>query len=274
MAAIEENAAEVAAAEEAERAANQKKADELSEQARQEMIAESEKGAAASSTGKPARRASALAGIGIFDDLKAGPTQGGAEEEASKESDGYQVSNKASNNVADILAADAEDESLAKYKASLLGAAATGDLGDANDKRKLVVTEFRVIFEEENVPDAVFDLSSDAGQARLQSEGLKMKEGCKFKFQLSFRVNHELLEGLKFVNKTKRAVIGTSDELMIGSYAPASAAHVFTFPRYGWNDCPKGMMYRGKYVSTDTFIDAADVQHAEYSYNLTIGKTW
>lgn len=32
--------------------------------------------------------------------------------------------------VADIVAADAEDESLRKYKESLLGAAAKGDLGD------------------------------------------------------------------------------------------------------------------------------------------------
>jgi hypothetical protein len=72
-----------------------------------------------------------------------------------------QVSSKASNNVADILAADSGDESLAKYKASLLGAAATGDLGDVNDKRKLVVTEFRVIFEDDKAPDAVFDLSTE-----------------------------------------------------------------------------------------------------------------
>jgi Rho GDP-dissociation inhibitor len=271
MAAIEENASDLAAAE-AERAANQQKADELSEQARKEMMAESGQ----SADGKPNRRKSALAGMGVFNDLKSAPTLGGAEEleAGDDETDGYQVSSKASNNVADILAADADDESLAKYKASLLGAAADGDLGDVNDKRKLVVTEFRVIFEDDKAPDAVFDLSTDAGLAELTTKGITMKEGCKFKFQLSFRVNHELLEGLKFVNKTKRAVIGTSDELMIGSYAPASQPHVFTFPRYDWNECPKGMMYRGKYTSTDTFIDAAGVQHCEYSYGLTIGKSW
>lgn len=80
--------------------------------------------------------------------------------------------------------------------------------------------------------------------------------------------------GLKFVNKTKRAMVGQSEELMIGSYAPATAAHVFVFPRYGWNECPKGMMYRGKYTSSDSFMDSAGVKHAEYSYPLVIGKTW
>jgi len=172
------------------------------------------------------------------------------------------------------MSADSEDESLRKYKESLLGAAATGDLGDASDTRKLVVTEFRVLFEDAAAADAVFDLSTDAGVAELQSKGLSIKEGANFKFQLSFRVNHELLEGLKFVNKTKRAMIGQTEELMIGSYAPATAAHVFVFPRYGWNECPKGMMYRGKYTSSDSFVDTNGVSHAEYSYPLVIGKTW
>jgi hypothetical protein len=61
---------------------------------------------------------------------------------------------------------------------------------------------------------------------------------------------------------------------MIGSYAPASQAHVFAFPRYGWNECPKGMLYRGTYTSTDAFTDSNGVKHLEYSYPLVIGKTW
>jgi Rho GDP-dissociation inhibitor len=261
-----EMTAEDEARDAAERAANQEKANELAEQARTEQMS----GAA---DGKPARRASALAGIGIFENIQSGPSMGGAEEE-SADLEGYQASSKASNNVAEIMNQDSNDESLAKYKASLLGAAATGDLGDVSDPRKLVVSEFRVLFEEESVPDAVFDLSTPDGMSSLTKTGLKIKEGANFKFQLSFRVNHELLEGLKFVNKTKRAMLGTSDELMIGSYAPASTAHVFTFPRYGWNECPKGMMVRGKYTSTDSFVDSNGVKHTEYSYSLNISKNW
>ena len=58
--------------------------------------------------------------------------------------------------VAEILATDSEDESLRKYKASLLGAAVNGDLGDTSDPRRVVITEFRVMFEPgENHPDMV-----------------------------------------------------------------------------------------------------------------------
>ena len=45
-----------------------------------------------------------------------------------------------------------------------------------------------------------------------------MKEGSKFKFRISFRVQHEIIAGIKFVNKVK-TIIGTEkDELVIGRY--------------------------------------------------------
>ena len=34
------------------------------------------------------------------------------------------------------------------------------------------------------------------------------------------------------------------------------------------------MMYRGKYTSTDSFVDSNGTKHLEYTYPLVIGKTW
>jgi Rho GDP-dissociation inhibitor len=79
----------------------------------------------------------------------------------------HQASTKASNKVEDIMATDAGDESLQKYKAMLLGAAASGDLGDKSDPRKLVVTEFRVVFEEAGVPEVAYDISTPVSQPFL-----------------------------------------------------------------------------------------------------------
>jgi len=45
------------------------------------------------------------------------------------------ISEKASANVDDIMAADNDDESLRKYKAQLMGSAANGDRGDTRDPR-------------------------------------------------------------------------------------------------------------------------------------------
>lgn len=126
----------------------------------------------------------------------------------------------------------------------------------------------------ENQPDIIYNLDSPEGILALGSKGITMKEGCKYKFKLSFRVQHEIIAGIKFVNIVKKAVFSNTDELMIGSYPPASTPHVFEFPRYGYNEAPKGMLYRGKYKSKNQFIDSDGTKHLEFEYELEIKKSW
>lgn len=115
---------------------------------------------------------------------------------------------KGSKNVAELLAKDSEDESLRKYKESLLGSAAHGDLGNVSDPRRLIIEEFRIVFApEEGVPDVVHQLSTAEGLDALAKDGITMKEGCKFKFRISFRVQHEIVAGIRFVNKMTRMMI-------------------------------------------------------------------
>jgi len=151
-----------------------------------------------------------------------------------------------------------------RYKESLLGAAAHGDLGDTSDPRRLIVTEFRVIFDPSegrpgnascallshmcitlhdeifNFSDIVHCLDGPERIAALKKSGISMKEGCKYKFRISFRVQHDILPGIKFVNTVKKMVFSDKEEVVIGSYAPASVPHVFEFPRYDYNEAPKG----------------------------------
>ena len=96
-----------------------------------------------------------------------------------------------------------------------------------------------------------------------------MKEGCHFKFRLSFRVQHEIVAGIKFVNRVRKAVFSQSEELVIGSYPPASTPHVFEFPRSGFNEAPSGMMARGTYHARDQFVDSDGVCHLEYEYDFS-----
>lgn len=169
--------------------------------------------------------------------------------------------------------------------------------GDVSDPRRLVITEFRVVLEPEEKHDdlgayevcslyqryfhmfylyfcTVYDLSTEAGVAKLKNEGIALKEGCKYKFRISFRVQHEIVAGIKFVNKVRKTVFSDSDSLMIGSFPPASTAHVFEFPRYGYNEAPSGMLYRGKYSAKNSFIDSDGVKHLELEYPVDIRKSW
>ncbi len=181
--------------------------------------------------------------------------------------------NVATAKVADILALNPEDESLRKYKESLLGSAAHGDLGDTSDPRKLIIEEFRIVFApEENLPDIVHTLSSPAGITKLATDGVTMKEGVKFKFKITFRVQHVILAGIKFVNTMTRMMISESEELMLGSYPPSSTPHVFEFPKWDYSEAPKGMMFRGKYKVNNSFIDSGKNKHLDFEYECNIVK--
>ena len=183
------------------------------------------------------------------------------------------IAMKGSKNVSDIMAMDTEDESLRKYKESLLGSAVHGDLGDTSDPRKLIVEEFRVVFApEDNQEDIVHTLSTPEGVAKLAAEGLTMKEGSKFKFKISFRVQHEIIAGIKFVNKVKATFATEQEELVIGSYPPSSEPHTFVFPKWDYSEAPKGMMMRGKYRVSNQFVDSDKVKHLEFEYELNIVK--
>lgn len=179
----------------------------------------------------------------------------------------------AETNVASILALDQEDESLRKYKESLLGSAAHGDLGDTTDPRRLVIEEFRVVFApEESLSDVVHNLSTKEGIDKLATEGITMKEGVKFKFRITFRVQHSILAGIKFVNTMTRMMISESEELTLGSYPPSSTPHVFEFPKWDYSEAPRGMMFRGKYKVNNSFIDSSKKKHLDFEYECNIVK--
>lgn len=121
-------------------------------------------------------------------------------------------------------------------------------------------------------PEIVHNLDSEEGIAKLKAEGITIKEGAKYKFRVSFRVQHEIVAGLKFTTRLKKAVFSDEDSVMIGSYPPASTPHVFEFPRRQFSEAPKGMLFRGKYTARNQFIDSDKVNHLEYEYTVTITK--
>ena len=176
------------------------------------------------------------------------------------------------NDVNALLQKDADDESLARYKAQLLGAAATVKTTD--DPRRVVLIEFRVIVEDEAVQDMGFDLSTKENLAAMAKNPFILKEGCKYKFKITFKVQHEIVPGLRFTNVVRRAVFSDTEEVVIGSHAPAAEPHSFLFPRRGWRTAPSGMLMRGDYSGKIRLFDTDNVTHAGFAYKLKIAKRW
>jgi Rho GDP-dissociation inhibitor len=70
-------------------------------------------------------------------------------------------------------------------------------------------------------PPVTIDLSKPGSETTLKDKPFKIKEGAKFTMSAQFKVQHEILSGLHYVQVVKRKGVRVSkDDEMIGSYAP------------------------------------------------------
>lgn len=175
-----------------------------------------------------------------------------------------------------LLDQDKDDDSLQRYKEALLGQAAKGDVvSPKDDPRRVVITEMTVICKDRPDGDIVFNLDTQEKVDEMKNQKFTLKEGCEYKIQVKFRVQHEIVSGLKYVNLVyRKGVKAATEKEMLGSFGPNAEPHIVTFPRHGWNDAPKGMLYRGSYTAKSAFIDDDQEKHLEYEYQFAIKKDW
>mmetsp|Transcript_46132 Transcript_46132/g.92209 ORF Transcript_46132/g.92209 Transcript_46132/m.92209 type:complete len:256 (+) Transcript_46132:89-856(+) len=197
-----------------------------------------------------------------------------SEDQEAGPGDGFKVGAKVGLN--ELMAKDAEDESLRKYKESLLGAAAQGHVAaDPNDKRRVIITELKILFHDRPGGDITYTLNTPAEVEALKKKPFVMKEKCLYKTQVSFRVQHEIVSGLKYVNKVYKSGIRVSkDEEMLGSYAPQPAPYTIVFPRKEWEEAPAGWLARGNFSAESAFVDDDNVTHLQYKYGFELKSGW
>ena len=169
---------------------------------------------------------------------------------------------------------DAEDESLRKYKEALLGK--LDDLSSpSDDPRKVVINSMIIKFEDRPGGDLNFKLENAADLAALKNTSVTFKEGCNYKITVNFRVQHEIVSGLKYVNQIyRKGIRAAKDEEMLGSFGPQRDLHSVTFPKQGWDQAPKGALARGNYTAKSKFIDDDKQDHMQYEYSFQIKKDW
>ena len=105
---------------------------------------------------------------------------------------------------------------------------------------------------------------------------VSLKEGCEYKTQISFRVQNDIISGLKYENKVSRGPLPSVKFCeMLGSYAPdPSKVNTVVFPRREWEEAPSGMMLRGTYSAKTSFVDDDGATHLAFEYKLAIKKDW
>lgn len=116
--------------------------------------------------------------------------------------------------IANTTPPDADDEAMQRYKQSL-GIGGTGkDLSDSSDPRHCIILSLQL--DSAGRPPVTIDLSAKGSEATLKDKPFKIKEGVKFNMTAKFKVQHEILSGLHYVQIVKRKGIRVSkDQEMI-----------------------------------------------------------
>lgn len=88
-----------------------------------------------------------------------------------------------------------------------------------------------------------------------------------------FKVQHDVLSGLKYVQVVKRKGIRVSkDQEMIGSYAPNTTEKSTYEKKFPAEEAPSGMLARGHYEAVSKFIDDDDNTHLTFEWSFDITK--
>ncbi|KAI9270417.1 immunoglobulin E-set [Phascolomyces articulosus] len=178
---------------------------------------------------------------------------------------GYKVGEKKS--MAEYQQLDAQDESLNKWKESL---GLKGGAGPSDDPRRVVV-EY-IALEVEGREDVKIDLSNQAAIDSARSTPFTIKEGVEYRMKVKFRVQHEVVSGLKYLQVVKRKGVRVDKtEEMIGSYGPAAEPYE---KKFQLEEAPSGMLARGHYEAKSKFVDDDNVTHVEWAWSFDIKKDW
>ena len=118
--------------------------------------------------------------------------------------------------------ADQNDESLNRWKASLGISNSPALPVDPSDKRRCIIRSLAL--EVEGRPDITIDLTAPGSLEALRTKPFTIKEGAKFRMKANFKVQHDVLSGLKYLQLVKRKGIRVSkDEEMIVSQSVLQA---------------------------------------------------
>jgi len=194
-----------------------------------------------------------------------------AEDElAPSKTEGFKLGEKKT--VEEYAQLDQNDESLRRWKESL-GIGTGQSIADANDPRKAIILSLAL--EVEGRPDIVIDLASPGAVETLKNKPFTIKEGAKYRIKATFKVQHEVLSGLKYIQVVKRHNVRVSkDEEMIGSYPPNTSDKPIYEKKFAQDEAPSGMLARSHYNAISKFVDDDNVTHLKFEWSFDIKKDW
>ncbi|KAF5845168.1 hypothetical protein GGP41_001321 [Bipolaris sorokiniana] len=194
----------------------------------------------------------------------------------AEQTEGFKVGEKKT--IDEYQKLDQNDESLQKWKASL-GLGQGKDISDPNDPRKCIILSLGL--EVEGRDDIIIDLRAPGALEQLEKKPFTIKEGASFRMKAQFKVQHEILAGLKYLQKvTRMGASAKLQEMMVpiltrlGSYGPNTEEKPFYEKKFEPETAPSGMLGRGHYTALSKFVDDDNQVHLQFKWSFDIKKDW
>ncbi|KAF4312684.1 rho GDP dissociation inhibitor [Botryosphaeria dothidea] len=186
-----------------------------------------------------------------------------------EQTEGFKVGEKKT--IDEYQQLDQNDESLRKWKESL-GIGSGNTISDPNDTRTVIIQSLGL--EVEGRDDIIIDLSAPGAVDHLKEKPFSIKEGAQFRMKATFKVQHQILSGLKYIQVVKRMGISNKMQEMIGSYSPNTTDKPIYEKKFEPEVAPSGMMARGHYNAVSKFIDDDQQTHLKFEWSFDIKKDW
>ncbi|KZO92143.1 rho GDP-dissociation inhibitor [Calocera viscosa TUFC12733] len=161
---------------------------------------------------------------------------------------------------------DKEDESLARWKASL---GIANNMPTEASGPKVTVLSLTLTSPTLDTPI----IMSLADHTDFKTNPVTIKEGVDYSVTITFKVNHGLITGLRFMQVVKRGPL-TVDKMdaMIGSYTATETPYT---KQLASEQAPKGVVARsGTYHARSRVVDDDKEVFADFRWIFTIGKDW
>ncbi|KAF1816815.1 E set domain-containing protein [Eremomyces bilateralis CBS 781.70] len=172
---------------------------------------------------------------------------------------------------------DEDDPAMRKWKESL-GLGTGTDLSDPKDPRTVII--FSLGLEVEGRPDIIINLTEPKALENLKNKPFVIKEGATFRMKVRFKVQHQILSGLKYVQVVKKVGVSNKLEEMIGSYSPNTTDRTEYEKKFEPITAPstmaKGlrMFVNDHYDAVSKFIDDDNQTHLKFQWSFDIKKDW
>jgi len=189
-----------------------------------------------------------------------------AEDFAAINTPGYKPA--AGKSVDEYQKLDAGDESLARWKASLgLDSANAGKSGPKLTVLSLELTS-PTLPKDRTIK---LDLTKEEQRKYYKDHAIQVKEGAPYKATVSFKINHSIVTGARYVQVIKRSIVKEKVEAMLGSYSASPETRSIEVIS---DEFPSGILARGEYKVISKVVDIDGLVWLDWEWQLKIAKDW